>query len=622
MNRGVLSAGWALWRTSLRQDRRKALTALVLVVAGAVAWPLVAVLLRVLFDAVTAGRSVAASLAGVGVAVGLIAGLTLGHFAHIAYFELAELDVLHVHQELMDATNGTPGMAHFERSAFADKITVLEQDVEQLRVGLQAVLTGVGLAVAMALTTVVLAVLHPLLLLLPLAAVPPLLAGRWAERTVDRAREAGAESTRRAAGLFRLATDAAAGKELRIFGLTGEVRRRHRGHWQDATRRLWRAQLVASLVRMTGQLAFAAGYVLAVLLILRDAVAGRRGVGDVILVVTIAAQVNQQVAGAVGVLQDLQRLRSVYHRLDEVHDLVRTADRHPTPGDPTPGHTAAGPTVGAGSTAALGSVAAGAPPARLREGIRLAGVTLCYPGGAEPVVDGLDLHLPAGATVAVVGENGAGKTTVVKLLCGLLTPTSGRILVDGVELAALSLPAWRARIAAGFQDFVRFELPARQAVGVGDLPRRDDDQAVRTALGRAGADDLVGQLDEGLDTPLGRSHTDGAELSGGQWQKLALGRAFMRDDPLLVVLDEPTAALDAEAEYALFARYREQAREVAARTGAISVFVSHRFSTVQLADLIVVLADGAVAEAGSHADLLAAGGQYAEMFELQARAYR
>ncbi|MGX4653864.1 ABC transporter ATP-binding protein [Micromonospora sp. SCSIO 07396] len=622
MNRGLLSAGWALWRTSLRQDRRKALTALVLVVAGAVAWPLVAVLLRVLFDAVTAGRPVAASLAGVGVAVGLIAGLTLGHFAHIAYFELAELDVLHVHQELMDATNGTPGMAHFERSAFADKITVLEQDVEQLRVGLQAVLTGVGLAVAMALTTVVLAVLHPLLLLLPLAAVPPLLAGRWAERTVDRAREAGAESTRRAAGLFRLATDAAAGKELRIFGLTGEVRRRHRGHWQDATRRLWRAQLVASLVRMTGQLAFAAGYVLAVLLILRDAVAGRRGVGDVILVVTIAAQVNQQVAAAVGVLQDLQRLRSVYHRLDEVHDLVRTADRHPTPGDPTPGHTAAGPTVGAGSTAALGSVAAGAPPARLREGIRLAGVTLCYPGGAEPVVDGLDLHLPAGATVAVVGENGAGKTTVVKLLCGLLTPTSGRILVDGVELATLSLPAWRARIAAGFQDFVRFELPARQAVGVGDLPRRDDDQAVRTALGRAGADDLVGQLDEGLDTPLGRSHTDGAELSGGQWQKLALGRAFMRDDPLLVVLDEPTAALDAEAEYALFARYREQAREVAARTGAISVFVSHRFSTVQLADLIVVLADGAVAEAGSHADLLAAGGQYAEMFELQARAYR
>ncbi|MEU7960993.1 ABC transporter ATP-binding protein [Micromonospora humida] len=634
MNRGLLSAGWALWRTSLRQDRRKALTALVLVVAGAVAWPLVAVLLRVLFEAVTAGRPVAASLAGVGVAVGLIAGLTLGHFAHIAYFELAELDVLHVHQELMDATNGTPGMAHFERSEFADKITVLEEDVEQLRVGLQAVLTGVGLAVAMTLTTVLLAVLHPLLLLLPLAAVPPLLAGRWAERIVNRAREAGAESTRRASGLFGLATDAAAGKELRVFGLTGEVRRRHRGHWQDATRRLWRAQLVASLVRMTGQLAFAAGYVLAVLLILRDAVAGRRGVGDVVLVVTIAAQVNQQVAAAVGVLQDLQRLRSVYRRLDEVHDLVRAADRHPTPADPTPGHTAVGPTIGVGpaialgsdagvgSTAAFGSVAAGAPPARLREGIRLAGVTLRYPGGAEPVVTGLDLHLPAGATVAVVGENGAGKTTVVKLLCGLLTPTSGRILVDGVELAALSMPGWRERIAAGFQDFVRFELPARQAVGVGDLPRRDDDQAVRTALGRAGADDLVGQLDEGLDTPLGRSHTDGAELSGGQWQKLALGRAFMRDDPLLVVLDEPTAALDAEAEYALFARYREQAREVAARTGAVSVFVSHRFSTVQLADLIVVLADGGVAEAGSHADLLAAGGRYAEMFEIQARAYR
>ncbi|MEU7978770.1 ABC transporter ATP-binding protein [Micromonospora sp. NPDC049081] len=653
MSRGLLSAGWSLWRTSLHQDRRKALTALALVVAGAVAWPLVAVLLRVFFDAVTAGRPVTAGVAGVGVAVLLIAGLTLGHFAHIAYFELAELDVLHVHQQLMDVTNGSSGMAHVERPDFADKITVLEQDVQQLRVGLQAVLTGVGLAVAMTLTTVVLAVLHPLLLLLPLAAVPPLLAGRRAERMVNRAREGGAESTRRALGLFRLSTDAAAGKELRIFGLTGEVRRRHRGHWQDATRRLWRAQLVASLVRMTGQLAFTAGYIGAVLVILRDAVAGRRGVGDVILVVTIAAQVNQQVAAAVGVLQDLQRLRSVYRRLDEVHDLVRTADRPAPPGHAAaPGHPASvdhpvsvdlptpvdepspvdhpgsvdawsvGGDPTSGGDTARDTGGAGLPPARLREGIRLAGVTLRYPGGSQPVVMGIDLHLPAGATVAVVGENGAGKTTVVKLLCGLLAPTSGRILVDGVELGELSVPRWRERIAAGFQDFVRFELPARHTVGVGDLPRRDDDPAVRAALGRAGAEDLIGQLDAGLDTPLGRSHTDGAELSGGQWQKLALGRAFMRDDPLLVVLDEPTAALDAEAEHALFARYRDQAREVAGRTGAVSVFVSHRFSTVQLADVIVVLADGGVAEVGSHADLLAAGGHYAEMFELQARAYR
>ncbi|MFI2667417.1 ABC transporter ATP-binding protein [Micromonospora carbonacea] len=612
MSRGLLSAAWSLWRTSLRQDRRKAVTALVLVVAGAAAWPLVAIMLRVLFEAANAGRPVAASLAGVAVAVLLIAGLTLGHFAHIAYFELSELDVLHLHQELMDATNGSAGMAHFEQPEFADKVRILEEDVEQLRVGLQAVLTGVGLAVAMTLTTAVLASLHPLLLLLPLVAVPPLLAGRWAERMVDRSREASAESTRRALGLFRLATHAASGKELRVFGLEQEVRRRHGAFRQDATRRLWRTQAVASLVRMLGQLAFAGGYIAAVLLILRDAVAGRRGVGDVILVITIAAQVNQQVAAAVGVLQDLQRLRSVYQRLDEVHGLVRAGERADRPGALPAGP--GDPTGPAGSAAPA--------PVRLRHGIRLVGVELSYPGGEQPVLAGLDLHLPAGATVAIVGDNGAGKTTLVKLVCGLLRPTAGRVLVDGVDLTDLSLPGWRARIAAGFQDFVRLELPARRTVGVGDLPRLDDEPAVRAALGRAGADDLVGQLEAGLDTPLGREYADGAELSGGQWQKLALGRAFMRDDPLLVVLDEPAAALDAEAEHAMFERYRLQAARVAAATGAVSVFVSHRFSTVQLADLIVVLADGRVAELGCHADLIAADGLYAEMFELQARAYR
>ncbi|WP_431912315.1 ABC transporter ATP-binding protein [Micromonospora carbonacea] len=616
MSRGLLSAAWSLWRTSLRQDRRKAVTALVLVVAGAAAWPLVAIMLRVLFEAANAGRPVAASLAGVAVAVLLIAGLTLGHFAHIAYFELSELDVLHLHQELMDATNGSAGMAHFEQPEFADKVRILEEDVEQLRVGLQAVLTGVGLAVAMTLTTAVLASLHPLLLLLPLVAVPPLLAGRWAERMVDRSREASAESTRRALGLFRLATHAASGKELRVFGLEQEVRRRHGAFRQDATRRLWRTQAVASLVRMLGQLAFAGGYIAAVLLILRDAVAGRRGVGDVILVITIAAQVNQQVAAAVGVLQDLQRLRSVYQRLDEVHGLVRAGERADRPGALPAGP--GDPTGPAGSATPPAAPA----PVRLRHGIRLVGVELRYPGGEQPVLAGLDLHLPAGATVAIVGDNGAGKTTLVKLVCGLLRPTAGRVLVDGVDLTDLSLPGWRARIAAGFQDFVRLELPARRTVGVGDLPRLDDEPAVRAALGRAGADDLVGQLEAGLDTPLGREYADGAELSGGQWQKLALGRAFMRDDPLLVVLDEPAAALDAEAEHAMFERYRLQAARVAAATGAVSVFVSHRFSTVQLADLIVVLADGRVAELGCHADLIAADGLYAEMFELQARAYR
>lgn len=602
MSRGLPAAAWSLWQTSLRQDRRKAITALVLVVTGTVALPLAAIMVRVLFNAATTGRPVAASLAGTAVAVLVIAGLTLGHFAHIAYFELSELDVLHFHEDLIAATNGSPGMAHYERPELADKVRILEEDIEQLRVGLQAVLTGVGLAIALTLTTAVLAYLNVVLLLLPLAAVPPLLAGRWAERIVNRAREASAESTRQALGLFRIATRAASGKELRIFGLEREAGRRHRRFWRETTSRLYRAQAAASGVRALGQLVFALGYIGAVLLILHQVVAGHGNAGDVILVITIAAQVNQQVAAGVVVLQDLQRLRSVYRRIDEVHDLVREGEASDRP--------------------MRQAVQPGLPVDRLRDGIRMAGVGFRYPGAEKDVLTGLDLHLPAGTTVAIVGDNGAGKTTLVKLLCGLLRPTAGRILVDGTDLADLSLPEWRERIAASFQDFVRFELPAGRTVGVGDLPRLDDEDAVGTALDRAGASDLIGQLDAGLATQLGKSYADGAELSGGQWQKLALGRAFMRDSPQLVVLDEPAAALDAESEYSLFERYRLQASRVAREAGAVSVFVSHRFSTVRMADLIVVLADGRVAEIGSHADLVKASGFYSEMFELQAKAYR
>ena len=180
---------------------------------------------------------------------------------------------------------------------------------------------------------------------------------------------------------------------------------------------------------------------------------------------------------------------------------------------------------------------------------------------------------------------------------------------------------WRSRLAGAYQDFYRFELRARQTVGVGDLPRHEDEPAVVTAVGRAGADDVVAGLGTGLDTQLGKAWPDGVDVSFGQWQKLALARGFMRDEPLLLVLDEPTAALDAETEHALFERYAAGARRDNG-TGRIVVLVSHRFSTVRMADLIIVLDGARVAEVGSHEDLLARGGQYAELYSIQAAAYR
>jgi ATP-binding cassette subfamily B protein len=237
-------------------------------------------------------------------------------------------------------------------------------------------------------------------------------------------------------------------------------------------------------------------------------------------------------------------------------------------------------------------------------------------------LSGFDVTLPAGATIALVGENGSGKTTLVKLLLDMYQPDSGQILVDGTPLAELSPAGWRSRCTAAFQDFSRFHMPAVESVGVADVAERLDEPAAVAALDRAGAADLPSQLPDGLATMVGTVYTGGHGLSGGQWQKLALGRAMRRDDPLLVVLDEPTASLDAPSEHALFERYAETASREARRSGAVTVLVSHRFSTVRMADLIIYVESGHAVEFGSHEDLLEAGGRYAELFDLQAAGYR
>jgi ATP-binding cassette subfamily B protein len=199
-------------------------------------------------------------------------------------------------------------------------------------------------------------------------------------------------------------------------------------------------------------------------------------------------------------------------------------------------------------------------------------------------------------------------------------PTTGRILLDGTDLRQIDIEGWRSRLAAGFQDFCRFEWLARETVGAGDLPRMDDAGSVATALARAGAVDIPHTLPSGLETQLGRTFPGGVDLSTGQWQKLAMSRAMMRDQPLLLLLDEPTANLDTATEHALFDRYAAATRAGAA--GTITVLVSHRFSTVRMADLIIVLDRGRVREAGSHDALVAAGGLYAELYALHARGYR
>jgi len=264
----------------------------------------------------------------------------------------------------------------------------------------------------------------------------------------------------------------------------------------------------------------------------------------------------------------------------------------------------------------------GAPAAALpaaagegEAGIRFEGVGFRYPGQEKWALRGIDLFIPAGQSLALVGHNGAGKTTFIKLLTRLYEPTEGRVLLDGRDLRAWDAESVRRRVGVVFQDFNQYQLKVRDNVGLGSVDHREDEPRIARAVDRGGAAEVVRDIPLGLDAQLGRWFKDGVELSGGQWQKIALSRAFMREEADILVLDEPTAALDAVAEHAVFERFRALA------DGRTTILISHRFPTVRMADRIVVIEGGQIREEGTHDALVARGGRYAELFALQAKGY-
>ena len=254
-------------------------------------------------------------------------------------------------------------------------------------------------------------------------------------------------------------------------------------------------------------------------------------------------------------------------------------------------------------------------PRPFRQGIEFRDVSFKYPDREEYALRHLDLKIGPEEKLALVGSNGAGKTTLVKLLTRLYEPTEGRILLDGVDLRDYDLTELRQRIGVIFQDFVRYQATARENIGFGQVENLDDEAKVELAARRGGGDTVVAELPEGYDTTLGKMFDQGHELSGGQWQKIALSRAFMRESEM-IILDEPTSALDAEREYEIFQRFRDLTK------GKMALLISHRFSTVRMADRIAVLEDGKIIELGPHRELLQLGGTYAHLFNLQAEGYR
>lgn len=482
-------------------------------------------------------------------------------------------------------------IAHHERPDYLDRLSVLRQQVFVLDHMYMSVFATLGWIVRLAVTIALLMSIHPVLALLALFALPTVGTSSWRPGIERKVQEREAATVRLAAHLFNLATTAPPGKEVRVTGIAGQLVRRRREAWEGWYRPTAAARWVSAVWHALAWAVFAAGYVGAIVFVSFGLSASP---GDVLLVLAAGARLSAYVGATVG---EIGFLRGIW--MDGAQRLAWLEDY-----------------------AASFTAQADAPaPDRIREGIKFEGVSFAYPGTEKLVLQDVTLRLPAGAVVAVVGENGAGKTTLVKLLSRFYQPNSGRILVDGTDLARIPADDWRARLSGAYQDFFRFELRAKQAVGVGDVPRLDSVPAVTTAVGRAGAEDVVTQLESGLETQLGPAWPEGVEVSFGQWQKLALARGFMRDEPLVLVLDEPTAALDAETEHALFERYAEGVRRERGN-GRITILVSHRFSTVRMADMIVVLDGARVVEAGSHEELMAKQGKYAELYSIQAAAYR
>ncbi|MGH2353481.1 MAG: ABC transporter ATP-binding protein [Chloroflexota bacterium] len=531
---------------------------------------------------------------------------------------LDERAIAVVDGELIQAGGRLRDLHRIERPAFGDELYLVDWASHSLAslVGLAGHFAGNALALAGLL--VLLGRLHPLLpLVLAALAIPHLLIERRMQNQIYEAMAEHSQAAREMSYCARVTTGTDAAKEVRVFGMGDFFLQRHEDRRERALRevnavRLRHLRHSASLVALYAA-ALGGGF----WYVATQAAAGRLTAGDVALYVAAVVQA-QSALGSVAVFALLYRTqrdaRAFFAFLDGAGPAIRLPPQQ---------------------EARL------APPG-LQRGIVFRRVDFAYPESVEPVLRDVSLTLEAGKVTALVGHNGAGKSTLVKLLTRMYDPIAGAILLDGRPLAEYDLDSLRSRIGVVYQDFARFSLSLRDNIAVGAVAlagderrltsgnsplvlgpsslghaddRAADDRHIERAAVWGGADEVAASLPRGYDTELTRRFEGGVELSGGQWQKVALARGFVRD-AALVILDEPTSALDADAEHRLFQRFR------ALMQGRTALLISHRFSTVRMADHIVVLERGSVIEQGSHQALLERPGRYAELFEMQAGRYR
>ena len=582
---------WRLVKIGYANEPRLMIGSLALQLLAALPRPLVALWLLLLTQGITASDPVRVHIALGGMVTSACAGWLLSMVAGrlARRFRGRLIVALVAHIARLQASIST--IEHQERPEYLDRLALLRQKVFVLdHLYSSLVITAIWifqLCVVLALLSGV----SPLLPLLVLFTAPIVVAAIVLPRQDNVVEEQVAPHRRLTEHLFELSTTAGAAQDVRIAGIRSEIARSHEAEWRRWYRPMRRRTYLSSgwNALAWGVFGLAYGLTLLYVVFVLDAPAS-----EVVLVLATGVQMSDFVAATVN---EVGFIRGVFltgaRRLAWLEDyaaVTRAAEDH-------------------------------AAPELIRSAVSFENVSFRYPGETENVLEKINLRIPAGSVVAIVGENGAGKSTLVKLLAKFYEPTSGRVLIDDVPLAKIHATEWRQRLSGSFQDFARFEFTLGLSVGVGDLTASTDDASIGHAIMRGGADDLVTALPHGTQTQLGSRWPEGQELSFGQWQRVALSRGFMNTNPLLLLLDEPTAALDTQTEHALFERFATAAA-AEKQAGRITMLVSHRFSTVRMADLIIVLDGKRIVEQGDHDSLLCEGGLYAKLYSTQEHGYR
>jgi ATP-binding cassette subfamily B protein len=578
----------------MQSGRRWLVAQIALMVLQSVIPLLALYLLKEIVDTVAAGLTTGDGTSRLGVLVMLAGGIAiLGAALRILSALVTEVQSLrlgdHV-QEILYRKSVEVDLAFYESTEYHDALLRAQAEAPVRPQRVVAAMAQVGQAgLSLLAVTGLLLAFHWILTVALLAAALPGLFVRTRFSSRLYAWTRGRTQIERVTRYFTtLLTSIDYAKEMRVFGLGDEFRARHRGLRQQVRRERLRLTTRQRMQELAAQTLTVTAVFAAMFFIAQRALAGEISVGDVVMYFG-AFQRAQDFFGEV-----LRGLAGLHENNLFLADFVRFLGLQPTVIDPPRPRPFPDPII---------------------RGIEFEDVTFRYPGTDRDVLKNVSFTIAPGEHVALVGENGSGKTTLVKLLCRLYDPATGAVRVDGVDLREIGVHDLRNHFAIVFQDYAKYYLTARENIWLGNVSLPVDSEAIIEAARRTGADEVIRALPNGYDTMLGRQFENGVDLSIGQWQRLALARAFLRQTPI-IILDEPSAALDPRAEAAVFDRFDELARD---RT---AIFISHRLSTVRRADRILVMVDGQIAEAGAHEELVDRAGVYASLFETQARHYR